>query len=232
MTAGAGCAAHLICAWLGISLSVVPGAQPRSVKDLIAGLASEDPPARARAACDLKEEGDLAAEAIAPLLRLLADASPVERTVCQQHWWRNSDLLTTPGQQAAAALVSIGSRSVEPLLNALHQPQWTARRNAAWALGALDDSRAVAALIAALDDREPDVRAQAAWALGAIGDRTAVERLNAALKDVDARVRKQAAWALGALGDSRATPGLIAALKDTDAGVRRQAAWALGTIGK
>jgi HEAT repeat protein len=232
MAAATGRMAALICACTGIALSVTPVAQSRSVKDLIAGLGSQDPPVRARAACELKDEGDMAVDAIAPLVQLLADASPVERSVCKQHWWQQSDLLTTPGQQAAAALVSIGNRTFDPLVSALHQPQWVARRNAAWALGALDDSRAVNALVAALDDREPDVRAQAAWALGAIGDRAAVERLTAALKDADARVRKQSAWALGAIGDSRATEGLVAALKDTDPGVRRQAAWALGAIGR
>lgn len=232
MTSAPAWLSQLLCAWLWIAFSVVPGAQSRSVGDMIAALSSDDAATRARAACDLKAEGDLAADAIAPLVRVMADASPVERTVCGQHWWRNSDLLTTPGEQAAQALVSIGSRAFEPVLAALHQPQWVARRNAAWALGALHDSRAVKALMTALEDREADVRAQAAWALGALDHRAAMEPLAAALKDGDARVRRQAAWALGVLGDSRATAGLIVALKDADATVRRQAAWALGVIGK
>ena len=221
-----------VCAWVSIALTASPAAQSRSVKDLVVSLSAEDAMARARAACELKSEGDLAVDAVAPLVQLLADATPVERTACRQHWWRNSDLLTTPGELAAAALVSIGTRAFEPVLAALEQPQWVARRNAAWALGALDDGRAVNALLKALGDREPDVRAQAAWALGALDATPAMDRLTAALKDNDARVRRQAAWALGVIGDSRATSGLIVALKDTDAGVRRQAAWALGVIGK
>jgi HEAT repeat protein len=218
--------------WLSIAMTVAPSAQSRSVRDMIAELGSDDAATRARAACDLKHEGDLAAEAVAPLIRLMADASPVERTVCSQHWWRNEEHLTTPGELAAQALVSIGSRAFDSVVSALKQPQWVARRNAAWALGALDDSRAVKPLLTALGDREADVRAQAAWALGALDDRAAMEPLAAALKDDDPRVRRQAAWALGVLGDSRATSGLITALKDNDAGVRRQAAWALGVIGK
>lgn len=224
--------ARLLCVCVAIALSAIPAAQSRSVKDLVAGLAAEDAMTRARAACDLKSEGDLAVDAVAPLVQLLADATPVDRTACRQHWWRNSDLLTTPGELAAAALVAIGTRAFEPVLAALQQPQWVARRNAAWALGALDDSRAVNALLTALGDREPDVRAQAAWALGALDAAPAMDRLTAALKDSDARVRRQAAWALGVIGDSRATSGLIVALKDADATVRRQAAWALGVIGK
>jgi HEAT repeat protein len=225
-------AAQLFCAWMSIAWCAGAAAQTPSVKDLIQSLSADDAAARAQAACALKEEGDQAVEAVAALIRLLGDASPVERTVCKQHWWRNSDLLTTPGEQAAAALVSIGSRAFDPVLAALQQPQWVARRNAAWALGAFDDSRALKPLLNALGDREPDVRAQAAWALGALDDRAAMDRLTSVLKDDDPRVRRQAAWALGAIGDSRATSGLIGALKDSDAGVRRQAAWALGAIGK
>jgi HEAT repeat protein len=43
------------------------------------------------------------------------------------------------------------------------------RKQAAWALGALDDSRAVSALTKSLKDPDAGVRKQAAWALGAIG---------------------------------------------------------------
>jgi HEAT repeat protein len=227
-----GPAAHLLALCLCMAAQGAAAAQSGSVTELTAALAAEDPAERARAACKLREEGGAAAQAAPALLRLLADAAPVERTVCGQNWWRNSEHLTTPGEQAAGALVSIGNRVVEPLLAALKQPQWPARRNAAWALGALEDSRAIAALIDALSDPEPDVRAQVAWALGVLEARTAIDKLTVALKDADARVRRQAAWALGVIGDGRATPGLIVALKDADAGVRRQAAWAIGVIGK
>jgi HEAT repeat protein len=225
-------AARLLGGCLALAVATVPSAQSRNVPALVSALSSDDPAARATAACQLKREGDAAVDAIGALVRALGDAAPVDRSVCRENWWRNDDKLTTPGEQAAAALVSIGSRTIEPLLAALQQPQWVTRRNAAWALGALDDARAVKALIKALGDREPDVRAQAAWALGAIDDSASMDPLTAALKDDDPRVRRQAAWALGAIGDSRATTGLIVALKDADAGVRRQAAWALGAIGK
>lgn len=225
-------ATRLLGGCLSVAFTGALAAQSRNITDMVSALSSDDPSTRATAACELKREGDAAVVAVGPLVRTLADAAPVDRTVCRENWWRNSETLTTPGEQAAAALVSIGSRAIEPLLAAIQQPQWVTRRNAAWALGALDDARAVKALINALRDREADVRAQAAWALGAIDDAAAMDPLTAALKDDDARVRRQAAWALGVIGDSRATAGLIVALKDTDAGVRRQAAWALGAIGK
>src|SRR4051812_3816281 len=118
--------------------------QPRGARELIADLGAADPAARARAACGLRELGDAAAEAMQPLVAMLGDAAPVESAVCSRRWWRgNANDLTSPGEQAAAALVAIGARAFQPVLATLRGPAWTARRNAAWALGALDDQRAV-----------------------------------------------------------------------------------------
>ena len=179
-------------------------AQGRNVRELIAELNASDPAARARVACEIRELGDSAAEAIQPLVAMLGDAAPVEALVCNRSWWRgNPNDLTSPGEQAAAALVAIGSRAFDPVLSALRNTTWAARRNAAWALGAFDDQRAVPALIEALKDREAGVREQVAWALGALDDKQAVQSLIAALKDTDPRVRRQAAWALGNMGRRR-----------------------------
>jgi len=73
------------------------------------------------------------------------------------------------------------------------------RRDAARALGELEDPRAVEPLIAALKDESFSVRKAAAEALGKIGDTRAVEPLSAALKDKDSDVRKAAAEALVSL---------------------------------
>jgi HEAT repeat protein len=216
-------------------LSATPQRRPElaNARALIADLDAADPVARAKAACGLRDLGDAAADAMVPLTKLLADGSPVDARVCGRRWWRGgSEDVTTPGEQAASALASVGSSAIPALLGALKHDAWIARRNAAWALGAIDDRRAVDPLIQTLRDREPAVREQAAWALGAIDDSRAVDPLVGALADQQADVREQAAWALGALGDSRALSGLIGALKDTSPGVRRQAAWALGTIGR
>lgn len=201
-----------------------------------AGLASSDPEARTKAACALREMGRDAAPALPRLAALLADGSPVDAAVCGDRAWRfhgmrEANALTSPGEQAASAMVAIGSPSFAPFSQALAGPAWIARRNAAWGLGALDASEAVPALVEALKDTEAGVREQAAWALGAIGDRRAVDGLVGALSDSAPGVRRQAAWALGAIGDRRAVTALAKALKDSDAGVRRQAAWALGAIG-
>ena len=199
-----------------------------------AALKSPDPASRTRAACDIRELGSGAQEAIPSLLDLLADGSPVDPAVCDERTWRwtqQRDVTTTPGEQAASALVAIGTPAYEPLTRVLKGPVWIARGNAAWALGALGNHAATPLLAAVLRDTEPAVRRRGAWALGAIGDRRAVDALMNALSDQAASVREQAAWALGALGDHKAAAALSKALKDPEARVRRKAAWALGAIG-
>jgi HEAT repeat protein len=211
------------------------GQQRPSEKDLstlIEMLHSPDPVVRVSVACTRNVFNASAAAAIPALVELLDDAEPVAPEVCREdhrRWWGDEQPIT-PGEAAARALVHIGTSSLDPLIKTLAGSGAVARRNAAWALGALDDQRAVTPLIGSLRDDEPNVREQAAWALGAIDDATAVDGLVAALTDTDAGVREQAAWALGAIGDSRAETGLSVALKDSDARVRRQAAWALGVI--
>lgn len=217
-----------------IAATLIAFAAQKDASAAAAGLASADPVVRTHAACELRELGSQAAPFMPRLAVLLEDASPVDPAVCGERTWRfhgGRDELTSPGEQAASAFVAIGSPSQPILLKALAGPAWVARKNAAWALGALDASEAVPALIDALKDTDAGVREQVAWALGAIGDHRAVDGLVNALGDSMAGVRKQAAWALGAIGDKRAVQGLMHALKDTDAGVRKQSAWALGAIG-
>jgi HEAT repeat protein len=201
-----------------------------------AGLGSADPSIRTRAACDLREFGSQAVPLMPRLVALLEDGSPVDAAVCGERTWGNGRFrgvqeTTTPGEQAASALVAIGTPAFDPLTKALAGTAWIARTNAAWALGALGNRRAVPLLSRSLADTEANVRKRSAWALGALDASEAVPALVEALKDSDAGVREQAAWALGAIDDRRAVDGLVAALGDSVASVRRQAAWALGAIG-
>lgn len=203
-------------------------------KAAAANLASADPNVRAKAACDLREMGTGASAYIPQLAGMLDDGSPVDPSVCGERQWRfgrAGEATTTPGEQAASALVAIGSRAYDTVAAALKGSAWIARKNAAWALGALGDERAAPLLTSTLKDTEAPVRRSSAWALGALDESAAVPALVEALDDTDAGVRQQAAWALGAIGDHRAVDGLVHALQDTDAGVRSQAAWALGAIG-
>ena len=195
-------------------------------------LVSPDPATRTKAACDLREMGGAAEPLVPQLAGLLADGSPVAPSVCGEHTWRarGGTDQTTPGEQAAAALVAIGTPAYNALAHALEAPAWIARSNAAWALGALHNHAAVPLLERALRDSEAPVRTHSAWAIGALDGADAVPALLDALKDPDAGVREEVAWALGAIRDQRAVDGLVSALRDAAAGVRAQAAWALGAI--
>lgn len=195
-------------------------------------LTSPDPAVRTKAACDAREIGAKAVTLMPQLATLLADGSPVDPAVCGEQTWRARGGMdqTTPGEQAAAALVAIGSAAYDTLARALVASAWIARSNAAWALGALHNRDAVPLLERALHDREAAVRTRSAWAIGALRGADAVPALIDALKDPDAGVREQVAWALGAIRDHRAVDGLVTALGDSAAGVRAQAAWALGAI--
>lgn len=200
-----------------------------------ARLASADPAERTRAACELQRARGAAVDLMPSLVEMLRDATPVDATICGDRWgrWKDGQVpLTSPGERAAAALVSIGSAAFESLSQAMRAPDWVARKNAAWALGALDDGRGVQPLIRSLADTEAPVRRNAAWGLGALDASDAVEALAKAVGgDSDAEVRSQAAWALGAIGDRQAVAALVSALTDAEPKVRRQAAWALGAIG-
>jgi HEAT repeat protein len=219
-------------AWVVAALLVASATQ-KDATAAAAGLASADPAARTRAACELRELGSGAAPALPRLLAMLDDGTPVDAAVCAERTWRHgwSQDATSPGEQAASALVAIGTPAYEPLTKALAAPAWIARKNAAWALGALGHRSATPLLARTLKDAEPAVRGRGAWALGALDSSEAVPALVEALKDTDPGVREQVAWALGAIGDRRAVDGLIGALGDSAAGVRKQAAWALGALG-
>jgi HEAT repeat protein len=205
------------------------------VGDLVTRLRSGDPRERVAAACQLQQLGSEARTAIAALVERLADGSPVDPMACAKDryfWSKDTERELTPGEEAAAALVAIGTESLPSLVAASRAPQWIARRNAVWALGALDDARGAAPALATLGDREPPVRRVAAWALGTLQASDAVPALIAALNDTDAEVRQQVVWALGAIGDRRASDALASTLKDASPRVRKQAAWALGSLGR
>jgi HEAT repeat protein len=159
-------------------------------------------------------------------------------------------------KNAAIALGWIGSpRAVEPLINALKDPQDDVRGAAAlaFAISKIKVAHAVDPLITALNDKDERVRKNAANALGKIGDARAVGPLIVALerKDPDEGIkslkdlgsgslaslfaaaknfREYLVEALGEIKDPRAIDPLIKALKDRDKGVARAAVCSLGQI--
>jgi HEAT repeat protein len=100
---------------------------------------------KAAAAYWLGQQHAAAAEAVTPLVELLGDA-----TLVNPAQYRLSRVLQklTLGEEAAAALVNIGHPSIEPLIRVLKtSPTPEARKNAAWALGALHETGATSAEI-------------------------------------------------------------------------------------
>ncbi|MFQ6120308.1 MAG: HEAT repeat domain-containing protein [Methanosarcinales archaeon] len=121
------------------------------------------------------------------------------------------------------------TKDVEALIQALNDKDWRVRKNAAYALGEIDDKRNVEPLIKALGDKDWGVRKNSADALGKIGE-PAVEKLIKALSDKDWRVRWNAAYALGEIGSIESISALEKATKDYDNDVREKAKEALTKI--
>jgi beta-lactamase regulating signal transducer with metallopeptidase domain len=194
---------------------------------------------RAQSACDAGRRG--AVEDIPKLVSMLGDDAPIQPLKCWDKGRWNPALDTfkqpSPGEQAAIALASMGSASIEPLTNALNDSNASVRRNAAWAIGELTnmggDERAntVPPLVSLLDDSDEWVRMAAARTLGEIRDERAVEKLIAAVSDSGWKVRELAAWSLGEMKEERAVQSLgKLLLEDARTEVRETAAWALGEI--
>ncbi len=124
----------------------------------------------------------------------------------------------------------IEDMAVDPLVNALKDPDVTVRKNAAKAFLYIRNSLAVEALIETLHDKNRHVRSVAISGLAVQRDTRAVGPLITILKDQnnDKDLRKSAIDALGEIGDSRAVELLIEVLKD-DA-FRFEAIEALGKL--
>jgi HEAT repeat protein len=123
---------------------LVAGGNSKSHADAIARhiavLRSGKPQERAAAAYWLGQQRAAAAEAVDPLVDMLGDVTQINPAL-----YRTSRALQklTLGEEAAAALVNIGHQSIEPLIRVLKtSPMPEARKNAAWALGALHDTGA------------------------------------------------------------------------------------------
>jgi HEAT repeat protein len=110
----------------------------------IAVLKSGKAQQKAAAAYWLGQQRSAATAAVNTLIELLGDPTEVNPAQYRQ---RRLDKMTL-GEEVAAALVNIGSPSIEPLIKVLKtSPQPEARKNAAWALGALHDTGATTSQI-------------------------------------------------------------------------------------
>jgi HEAT repeat protein len=96
------------------------------------------PQQRAAAAYWLGQQHSAAAVAVEHLVGLLGDSSEINPA---QYRAKKVLQKLTLGEEVAAALVNIGHPSIDPLIRVLKtSPDAEARKNAAWALGALHDA--------------------------------------------------------------------------------------------
>jgi beta-lactamase regulating signal transducer with metallopeptidase domain len=194
---------------------------------------------RAASACNASKRGDM--RSVELLIAMLGDDRKSQLIRCWEgtRWSPALEVFkqSSPGEQAALALASLGPLAYRPLTNQLDNSNPSVRRNAAWAIGELTGmipgtrADAVPQLITLLSDSDDWVRMAAARALGELHDHTAVAKLLATLSDDDWRVRELVVWALSETKDARAVTALCTVLiSDPRAEVRRGAAEALGEI--
>jgi HEAT repeat protein/WD40 repeat protein len=138
---------------------------------------------------------------------------------------------------AVRALSKVGSKTsaLQPLSDALRDPDTSVRLEAATALGQFGPD-AVPALAKALKDSDELLRRDVCGALAAIGPeaKAAVPALVGALKDPSPIVRLAAVRALGEIGQwtKEVVDALAAILRDKNAMIRAAAVTALGETGK
>ncbi|MHC4341565.1 MAG: HEAT repeat domain-containing protein, partial [Planctomycetota bacterium] len=131
------------------------------------------------------------------------------------------------------ALVAIGSKSAEPLIEAMSRNGGSTQPWAASVFFGLGP-KCVAAGILALNSENKQIRTAGAEALGAAGPAAALamNRLMKALDDPAGMVRRAAAVALGSMGAHAldACPALITLANDPERRATLNAVWALGAI--
>ena len=132
--------ALLVFTRFGSSSYVASDTKPNgeAIAHHIALLRSGKPQQKAAAAYWLGQQHSAAA--VDPLVELLGDVSEINP---MQYRAKRVLQKLTLGEEVAAALVNIGHPAIEPLIRVLKtSPVPVARRNAAWALGALHDTGA------------------------------------------------------------------------------------------
>lgn len=115
-----------------------PSGNITGVYRYVAVLKSGSAQQKAAAAYWLGRQRAAVAEAITSLAAVLGDTTEIDPS---QYRPAAKDQKATLGEEAAVALVQIGRPAIDPLIRVLKtSPSPAARRNAAWALGAIHDT--------------------------------------------------------------------------------------------
>ncbi|MGO9133379.1 MAG: HEAT repeat domain-containing protein [Methylovirgula sp.] len=112
------------------------------------------------------------------------------------------------------------------LIEALHDPHWQVRAEAALSLGKLHCASGVEPLVSATADSLWQVQEKAVEALGKIGATSAIPAIGKCASHEVSNLRKAAIGALGEIGHADALPFIDAAYQDPDPDVRKLARWA------
>ncbi|MGB9837879.1 HEAT repeat domain-containing protein [Methanothermobacter sp.] len=150
-----------------------------------------------------------------------------------EEWQKDYPILGGVRAAAARALGSIGDPgAVEPLMNALEDPDIEVRISALRALGSFRDERSVDAVEGYLNDPHEDIRKNALITLAELDPGRGLRHAAAALNDRSWVVRKAAARVIRNLGDERCLEVIIDKLNDPDLEVRRQIVLAVVNLGE
>jgi HEAT repeat protein len=173
--------------------------------------------------------------AVAPVAEAPADTLKGKKTRDEAAQALVQALDTEDEEERRSIVGTLGALGSEVAVEALtrvvaEDPSADIRRQAAWALGEIEDDGAVMALLVAMQDEDVEVRRMAVWALGELEDEAAIPALVVALEDEDGEIRRHAVWALGEIESPRALEALRTVIRDEDQEVRRQVVWALGQI--
>ncbi|MEQ1822759.1 MAG: MFS transporter [Fimbriimonadaceae bacterium] len=135
--------------------------------------------------------------------------------------------------EAIASVADAGtSLAGDQIIKALHDPSPRVRREAAQALGRLNDPNATRALLHQLTEHPDLVEEETVEALGHLGSPEAVAPLIKMLGSPRSLTRRAAAKALARIGDARAVPALVeSGSQPGDPDLRRASLQALRILG-
>jgi HEAT repeat protein len=141
-------------------------------------------------------------------------------------WWYERE---QTADELLQAIEAMGPAAVDPLVEALKDPEGTVRKFAARVLGRIGDKRAIESLGTAIYDLHFDVGKAATESLADLGT-ASLPVLKEALTHPEASIREHAVSALGKIKDADTASLLMNALHDPERVVQMQVIRSLGEL--